>query len=271
MTAVPAQNIASGQNVTDPSKKLLIHIGGTIALWVAFIISCVIFLIVGIVLLVVLSGGDKFVSIIFFLSAAIFILVLFLAGRKDLLNNDLLLDANEEFGSFTTTPHPWAKCCCLSTEHRQFYLREVTSIQQLMFRYGKNGRYTGFRVIFVLPDNEQYQPPMILGQYNIEQIVQFFRTYNEMRQNYAPVYLPPGLPSTGQYDIAEVVYLLNQPMENTAYPPSNPNQQQLEQQQTSYAPPYQQQSQYSSPDQQQKQQTSPIQLQQGQEVPSGYQ
>ncbi|KAA6397379.1 MAG: hypothetical protein EZS28_007091 [Streblomastix strix] len=212
MATVPAQNFAPGLNANNPSRKLLIHVSGSVKPWVTYLISVIILVGTGIALLLLLPGIAKFAAIILFVGAGIFLLIACCAGRKSLLNRDLLLDANEEFGSFTTSPYSCGKCCCLSTEHRQFNLREVVDVQQTQYRYGRYGQYTGFYVIFYLINNEEYKPPMVFDQIKSGQIIQFFREYNAQRQNQAPV----------QY---------------ASYPPINPNQQQYgQQQQTLYAP-----------------------------------
>ncbi|KAA6403121.1 MAG: hypothetical protein EZS28_001350 [Streblomastix strix] len=137
MAAVPAQNFAPGQNTNNPSKKLLIHVSGSVKPWIISLISIIISVGAGIALLLLLPRIAKFAGIFLFVTAGITLLITCCAGRKDLLNRDLLLDANEEFGSFTTSPYSYGKCCCLSTEHRQFNLREVVDVQQTTFRYGR--------------------------------------------------------------------------------------------------------------------------------------
>ncbi|KAA6379554.1 MAG: hypothetical protein EZS28_024918 [Streblomastix strix] len=161
MTAVPAQNIASRQYATDPSKRLLIHDSGSVKTWVIYLIGIIICVGGGIALLLIIPGIAKFASIFLFVTAGIFLIVACCAGRKNLLNRDLLLDANEEFGSFTTSPYSCGICCCLSTEHRQFNLREVVDVQQTTFRYGRYGQFTGFRILFILPNNEEYNPNIV--------------------------------------------------------------------------------------------------------------
>ncbi|KAA6397566.1 MAG: hypothetical protein EZS28_006904 [Streblomastix strix] len=257
MTSIPAQNIEPQQENTDPTRRLSIHIGGTIIVWVIALIACAVLVVVGIILLAALPGATKVTGAFLFLLAIVIIISVFALGRYILYNKDLLFDANEGIGSFDQTPHPWAIFCCLSTVHRQFQLTDVSSIQQLKFRYGRRGEFTAFKVTFVLPNNEMYQPKIDMCENNVIQIVQFFRIYNSQRQNQAPV---QGQISTGQYGITETVYSLDAPFAYAAYPPYNPDLQQLGiyprqqrgffQQQQRFAPPNQQQG-FAPPNQQQ--------------------
>ncbi|KAA6394398.1 MAG: hypothetical protein EZS28_010075 [Streblomastix strix] len=261
---VRTYSIVPGQDSALATQKLTFQIKGTICKCLSGVLMIGIIVAVGIILLALSNHStiDQLVGIAIIIFAIASTVVIFFAIRSQMVDITLTLDGANNNGLFTSLPMKLAKCCCLPKTKREFHLTDVKSVSQVTVKQQTSSRYLRgrqyitsvitYRVKFNLLSAEQYQPPIVLKQSEIQQIVQFFRAFNAGRQTNVPLSAPSVNPTLVTVGTEEIVYSLDAPYSYPAYPPYNPNAQQTQQahlqynnqqlhQQSLYAPPVQQQ------------------------------
>ncbi|KAA6309228.1 MAG: hypothetical protein EZS28_056554, partial [Streblomastix strix] len=149
-----------------------------------------------------------------------------------MLDKTLIIDGQESVGMFKSQPSKYAKFCCLLETHRQFQLTDVKSVSQTTVKssqtnndsrgYRTTQTIITYRVRFDFVNGQHFQPEIVMKPEEVQQIVQFFRSFNQGRQNVTPQSIPISYPQYYPVGTSETVYSLDAPYSYPAYPPYDP-------------------------------------------------